>query len=120
MNILVRNRPEMFSCLLQRFQFIEIQRSKSPNLICINDILVKISANISKAVDGKFWLNKRQPTIGLDDLASRAVNFYPNYVARLPACWVPFDIFMENTMDGKHLYATSAIDILTGEVPFSW
>ncbi|CAA6654567.1 unnamed protein product [Spirodela intermedia] len=70
-NILVRNRPEMFRCLLQRFQFIEIQKSKSPNLLCINDILVKLYANICKAVDGKFWLNKRQATIGLDDLASQ-------------------------------------------------
>lgn len=31
------------------------------------------------------------------------------------ALWLPFDLFLEDAMDGTHLGANSAIDILTGK-----
>uniref|UniRef100_A0A1D1Y8M9 GMP synthase [glutamine-hydrolyzing] n=2 Tax=Anthurium amnicola TaxID=1678845 RepID=A0A1D1Y8M9_9ARAE len=108
-----KNMPETFNCLLQRLQFIQIQMPKSQNLIFINHILVRLSANIQRAMDEKFQLNKCQPIGGLINVGSHDAKFCTRYVVNLPACWVPFDIFMENTMDGKHLYASSAIDILT-------
>ncbi|MQM19972.1 hypothetical protein Taro_052985 [Colocasia esculenta] len=112
-NILARDRPERFNCLLQRLQLIEIQKSKSQGLILINHILVRLSANIQRTMDDKFQLNKRRAIGGLINVGSHASKFFTHHAASLPACWVPFDIFMENTMDGKHLYATSAVDILT-------
>jgi hypothetical protein len=29
------------------------------------------------------------------------------------SCWVPFDMFMENAMDGRHLHAISSVEFLT-------
>ncbi|XP_078436898.1 mediator of RNA polymerase II transcription subunit 33A-like isoform X2 [Wolffia australiana] len=113
LHLLRHKMPEMFRYFLQRFHFIQTQRTNSPNLLCIDHILAKLSVNISLAIDWKPLVHKRVPPRGLDDLALRSINACPNSVGSLPACWIPFDIFMENTMDGKHLYATSAIDILS-------
>jgi hypothetical protein len=30
------------------------------------------------------------------------------------ACWIIFDIYLENAIDGKHLSAISAIEIIKG------
>ena len=106
----------MFNYLLQRFQFVTTLELKSPKLLSIRDTLLKLSENITKVVDGKHQLNKSQSAIGLADLPSYSQRFCPNSMTSLSTCWVPFDIFMEYTMDGKHLHTTSAIDILTGEV----
>ena len=33
------------------------------------------------------------------------------------ACWIIFDIYLENAIDGKHLTAISAIEIIKGTLP---
>ena len=39
---------------------------------------------------------------------------YSIFGAGKGSCWIPFDMFMENTMDGRHLHAISSVEYLTG------
>ncbi|CAL5390059.1 unnamed protein product [Camellia sinensis] len=101
------NMPEKFSGLLQRMQFLEAHKVASPNLKSANQLLVKLTANIRRAMGYEYQLNKRQLIGVLIDI--RLCNSESGRFA----CWVPFDIYMENAMDGKQFPVTSAIDILT-------
>ncbi|KAF5953411.1 hypothetical protein HYC85_006267 [Camellia sinensis] len=66
-----------------------------------------LTANIRRAMGYEYQLNKRQLIGVLIDI--RLCNSESGRFA----CWVPFDIYMENAMDGKQFPVTSAIDILT-------
>ncbi|URE44240.1 hypothetical protein MUK42_13639 [Musa troglodytarum] len=107
------NMPELFNGLLQRLQTIEANRSKSESLLSLSHILDKLFTNIKSAVNGEFLLNKHQLLGALADAGSYSLNPCNSHGAGRGACWIPVDIFMENAMDGKHLYAISAVEILT-------
>lgn len=106
------NMPEMFNGLLQRLQFLEAHKSNSPNLKSSSQLLVRLSANVQRAMHGEYKLNKRQIIGMLIDIGSCSLASFHNFGAGQAACWLPFDIFMENAMDGRQLPGTSAIDIL--------
>ena len=59
-------------------------------------------------------LNKRQLTGMLVNIASCKPSPCFNSEFGRSACWVPFDIYMENAMDGKQLLIKSAVDVLAG------
>lgn len=80
----------------------------------MSHILDKLFTNINSAVNGEFLLNKHQLLGALADAGSYSLNPCNSHGAGRGACWIPVDIFMENAMDGKHLYAISAVEILTG------
>ncbi|KAF8397078.1 hypothetical protein HHK36_015985 [Tetracentron sinense] len=105
------NMPEKFNGLLQRMQFLEAHKLSS-NLKSASHLLVRLSANIQRAMDLEYQLNKRQLIGVLIDIRSCSLSSC-NFGADRAACWVSFDIYMENALDGKQLPATSAIDILT-------
>ncbi|KAE9447513.1 hypothetical protein C3L33_20589, partial [Rhododendron williamsianum] len=109
-------RPEKFDGLLQRMQFLEAHKQASPNLKSAYQLLVKLSANIQRAMGFQYQLHKHQLIGKLIDVRSCKPVPFCNSVSGWLACWVPFDIYMENAMDGKQFPVTSAIDILTETV----
>ena len=109
------NRPEKFNGLLQRMQFLEAHKVASPNLKSTHQLVVKLSASIRGAMDFEYHLNKRQFIGMLICIRSYKPALCCNSESGRFACWVPFDINMEDAMDGKQFPVTSAIDILTGE-----
>ncbi|XP_057971679.1 mediator of RNA polymerase II transcription subunit 33A-like [Malania oleifera] len=107
------NMPEKFDGLLQRMRFLEAHKFTSSNVNSANQLLVRLCANIHGVVGFEYQLNKHQLIGMLIDIGSSKSAFRCNLEAGQSACWVPFDIFMENAMDGRQLPATSFIDILT-------
>jgi len=108
------SRPEIFNSLLQRLQFIEVHQSTSQSLIFANEILVRLFANIQNANDGEYRLDKHQLTGVLLEVGSCGSTFRHSSGPSRTACWISIDIFMENTMDEKHVHTGSAIEVLTG------
>nr|XP_010921239.1 mediator of RNA polymerase II transcription subunit 33A isoform X2 [Elaeis guineensis] len=107
------NMPEKFNDLLERLQFIESHKSASQALLSANHILDSLSANMRRAVDWEYKLNKQHHLgVLVDDRPSSLLSCHSSG-AGTAACWITFDMFMENAMDGKQLHAISAIETLT-------
>lgn len=87
----------------------------SSNLKSANQLLARLTANIQRVLGFEYQLNKRQLIGMLIDIGSHQSVSHHNFEAGLSACWVAYDILMENAMDGKQLPVTSAIDVLAGE-----
>lgn len=103
-----------FNGLLQRLQFLEASELVSPHLNSANQLLAKLSANIQRAMGFQYQLNRSQLIGLLLDIAScKPVSCFHSQFGQ-SACWAPFDIYMENAMDGKQLPIKSAVDVLTG------
>ncbi|KAB1224692.1 Mediator of RNA polymerase II transcription subunit 33A [Morella rubra] len=110
------NMPEKFNGLLQRLQFLEANELVYPHLDSGNKLLAKLSANIQKALGFEYQLNKRQLIGMLVDIGSRKPVSCLNPEFGQSACWVPYDIYMENAMDGKELPIKSGVDVLTESI----
>ncbi|XP_020108026.1 mediator of RNA polymerase II transcription subunit 33A-like isoform X2 [Ananas comosus] len=106
-------RPEKFNGLLQRLRFIEAHKSGSKSLVSANHIIDSLFANVQRAMNMEYQLNKRQLLGVLIDAAPG--NSFLSHIsgAGKAACWICIDMFMENAMDGRQLHAISAIEILT-------
>ncbi|KAG6507964.1 hypothetical protein ZIOFF_033319 [Zingiber officinale] len=104
--------PEKFNGLLQRLQTVESNKSKSDKLSSINNVFDKLFMNIKRAMSREL-LNKHQLLGALADPGPCSLNSCNSFGAGRDACWIPVDVFMETTMDGKHLYAISCIEVLT-------
>ncbi|XP_052172561.1 mediator of RNA polymerase II transcription subunit 33A-like isoform X2 [Diospyros lotus] len=94
-------------------QFLEVQKLASPDLTSADHTLAKLSLNIQRAMDFEYQFNSHHLTGLLIDIKSHKRSPCYNTKSGRFACWVPFDIYMENAMDGKQFPATSAIDVLT-------
>lgn len=106
-------RPERFNSLLQKLQYIEAQKSALQSLISADQLLLKVSANVKEAMSGPYHVDKHH-LLGLVDIGSHDSHFSLSSGVSRVACWVPFDVFLENAMDGKLLHAISPLEILTG------
>lgn len=103
-----------FNGLLQRLKFLEAGEMVSPHLNSTNQISAKLSANIQRVMGFEYQLNRSQLIGLLVDIAScKPVSCIHSQFGQ-SACWAPFDIYMENAMDGKQLPIKSAVDVLTG------
>lgn len=111
-------RPEKFDGLLQRLQTLEAQKLPPSNLKSISQLLSRLSENIKRALVLESQRSKRHLIGTLTDIGSCKPASCSISEAGWFACWVPFDICMENVMDGKQFPVTSAIDILSGESYF--
>ncbi|XP_068669237.1 mediator of RNA polymerase II transcription subunit 33A-like [Aristolochia californica] len=107
------NMPEKFKSLLLRLQFLDAHKLTSPNLNSASQILVRLSSNVQRALAWEYRLNKCQMVGLLIDIGSCSLGNFNNFGADRTASWITLDIYMESTMDGKQLPATSAIEILT-------
>lgn len=69
---------------------------------------------MQKAMDWAYKLNKHQHLgVLVDDGPGSLLSGHGSGAGRA-ACWITFDMFMENAMDGKQLHPISAIELLTG------
>lgn len=107
-------RPEKFDGLLQRLRFLEANKLASSKLKSANQLLATLWANVQKVVGYDYQLNKRRLIGMLVDSKSLRPMSCCNSESGLSACWLPFDIYMENEMDGRQLPVRSAIVILSG------
>ncbi|XP_020540898.1 mediator of RNA polymerase II transcription subunit 33A isoform X2 [Jatropha curcas] len=107
------NMPEIFNGLLQRLLFYKAHKLVSSNMEPANQLLERLSANIQRVYDFEYQLSRHQIFRMLIDIkACKPVSFC-NSESGKSGCWVPFDIYMENVMDGKQLHIRSSIAILT-------
>ncbi|XP_038988885.1 mediator of RNA polymerase II transcription subunit 33A-like isoform X2 [Phoenix dactylifera] len=113
LRLIYLNMPEKFNGLLERLQFIESHKSASQALLSANHILDSLSANVQKAMDWEYQLNKHQLLGVMVDAGPSSYLSCNSSGASRAACWISFDMFMENAMDGRQLHTVSAIEILT-------
>ncbi|RRT49121.1 hypothetical protein B296_00030998 [Ensete ventricosum] len=80
---------------------------------------IEVAEKVSSNKKAKAFLHLIRINISLS-ISMRAmvviahpIDSFKHHGAGIGACWIPVDIFMENAMDGKHLYAISAVEILT-------
>lgn len=106
------NMPAKFNGLLQRLQFLEANKSTSSNIKSASYLLVRLTANVQRALRWEYKLSKHQIVGVLIDIGSCSLSSSHNFGAGQAACWLAFDMYMENAMDGRHLPAKSAVDIL--------
>ncbi|XP_040372606.1 mediator of RNA polymerase II transcription subunit 33A isoform X2 [Rosa chinensis] len=116
------NMPEKFNGLLQRLRFLEARQFASSDLNSAVQLLARLSVQLQRVLGFEYQLNKRQLIGVLLDIGSQKPPFHFNSGFGPSTCWVPLDIYMENTMDGKQLSIKSAINIherdpLEGPVP---
>ncbi|XP_025695905.1 mediator of RNA polymerase II transcription subunit 33A isoform X1 [Arachis hypogaea] len=111
------NMPEKFNCLLQRFHFLESLELTSAELISVSQVLKKVSANIRAVSHFDYGPSKNQIVGKFVDVGSQNMaSLRFNYSYCQSPCWVPLDIYMENSMDSKQIPTKSAIIVLTESI----
>lgn len=104
----------MFSSLRQRLSSIEAHKVALETLLPpgqkINDLLI----NIWRVCKTDYQPNNKRILCVLGNMGSGGSLLGQLTGAGKPACWIIFDIYMENAIDGKHLSGISAIEIIKG------
>ncbi|XP_066366778.1 mediator of RNA polymerase II transcription subunit 33A-like isoform X2 [Miscanthus floridulus] len=106
-----RNIPENFSCLLRKLHLIGAVKKK--NTLSPYNLLDSLIMNIQNVISTDYQLDRKR-LLGVPvsiQPCSSAV--YSIFRAGKGSCWIPFDMFMENAMDGRHLHAISSVEYLT-------
>lgn len=106
-------RPESFNGLLQRLQFLEANKLESSKLKTVSQLLARLCDDVRNVPSYDYKLNKHGFIGMLIDTKSLRPMRSCNSESSWSSCWLSFDIFMENSMDGKQLPVTSAIIVLT-------
>ncbi|XP_051179961.1 mediator of RNA polymerase II transcription subunit 33A isoform X3 [Lolium perenne] len=86
---------------------------KSNNVASGNTLLDNLMTHIQKVRSTGYQLGRSRllrVLIGTQPSSSAACNMFGTGKG---SCWIPFDLFMENVMDGKYLHAISSIEALT-------
>ncbi|OMO77508.1 hypothetical protein COLO4_25124 [Corchorus olitorius] len=107
------NMPEKFNGLLHKLHFVEANNLVSSSLKSANQNLARLFANVKQIPSFEYQLKKHWFIGMLMDVGSCKPVSCCNFGPIQSACWVPFDIYMENAMDGKQLSVKSAIVLLT-------
>ncbi|KAF0927619.1 hypothetical protein E2562_035227 [Oryza meyeriana var. granulata] len=111
LRLVYHNTPENFNSLLQRLQLVGALKSKK--FLTANNLLDSLMMNIRKVITTGHQVHKGK-LLGVIvstkpcSSAARSVSG-----AGKSSCWIPFDMFMENAMDGRHLDTISSIEALT-------
>ncbi|XP_078177877.1 mediator of RNA polymerase II transcription subunit 33A-like isoform X2 [Carex rostrata] len=107
------NMPEEFNNLVERLQLVEAHISKITSPSTIN-VASNSLATIQKALTYAIHRLEKHPQLGvLFNTRPKNLSFANNFSYGNSTCWIPFDVFMENCMDGRHLHVVSAIEVLT-------
>ncbi|KAL6865104.1 hypothetical protein ACP4OV_016255 [Aristida adscensionis] len=104
-------RPEKFKNLLQRLHRFGTVKSKS--IVYANDLLDRLTMNIQKVISRGYELDRCRllgVLVSTQPCGSAGSSIFG---AGKGSCWIPFDMFMESSMDGRHLRAISSIEYLT-------
>jgi len=76
----------------------------------INDLLI----DIRRVCNANYQLNNKHIVDVLGNTRSGGSLLGQLTGAGRAACWIIFDIYVENAIDGKHLSGISAIEVLKG------
>ncbi|KAF3320361.1 mediator of RNA polymerase II transcription subunit 33A-like protein [Carex littledalei] len=107
------NMPEEFNNLVERLQLVEVHISKITSPSTIN-VASNLLATIQKSLTHTIHRLEKHPQLGvLFNTRPKNLSFANNFSYGNSTCWIPFDVFMENAMDGRHLHVVSAIEVLT-------
>ncbi|CAL4899961.1 unnamed protein product [Urochloa decumbens] len=105
------NTPENFNYLLRKLQLMGALKSK--NVLPAYSMLDSLTMNIQNVMSTRYQLDRSRQLgvlVGTQPCSSSALSIFR---AGKGSCWVPFDMFMENAMDGRNLHAISSIEFLT-------
>ncbi|XP_078160914.1 mediator of RNA polymerase II transcription subunit 33A-like isoform X1 [Carex rostrata] len=107
------NMPGEFNNLVERLQLVEAHISKITSPSTINGAN-NLLATILKALTYTIHRLEKHPQLGvLFNTRPQNLSFANNLSYGNSTCWIPFDMFMENAMDGRHLHVVSAIEVVT-------
>ncbi|KAK9128198.1 hypothetical protein Syun_016995 [Stephania yunnanensis] len=105
------NMPDKWASLMQRFQFLEDRKMLLFNIL-ETPTMIELLGDMRRALSFDPHSNKRNIVGALVDLGSCSSASCCKYRTGLAACWAPFDIYMETSMEAKQLPATSGVDLL--------
>ncbi|XP_066398304.1 mediator of RNA polymerase II transcription subunit 33A-like [Miscanthus floridulus] len=112
LRLIFLNMPEKFSSLRQRLSSIEAHKVSLETLLPsghkINDLLI----NIWRVCKTDYQPNNKRILGVLGNMGSGGSLLGQLTGAGRPACWIIFDIYVENAIDGRHLSLISAIGII--------
>lgn len=109
LRLVYRNMPEQWSWLRKCSQMLEAH-SLSSNLKIAGELLTQLAGYIQRSLE--YQPSQHRAVRALVDAGSQTSAFGHNYGQGRASLWLPFDLFMENAMDGKQIPATSAIETL--------
>jgi len=112
LRLIFLNMPEKFSYLSQRLSSIEAHKVALETLLPaghkINDLLI----DIRRVCNANYQPNNKHIVDVLGNTRSGGSLLGQLTGAGRAACWIIFDIYVENAIDGKHLSGISAIEVL--------
>ena len=107
-----QDRPENFNSLLRKLQLIGALKSK--NVLPAYNLLDSLTTNVQNVISTGYQLDRSRLLGVLVSTQPCSSSAFSIFGAGKGSCWVPFDMFMENAMDGRHLHAISSVEFLTG------
>lgn len=77
------------------------------------NLLDSLIVNIQNAISTGYQLDRKR-LLGVPvSIQPCSSAIYSIFVTGKGSCWIPFDMFMENAMDGRHLHTISSVEYLT-------
>uniref|UniRef100_M8AJK8 Mediator of RNA polymerase II transcription subunit 33A n=1 Tax=Aegilops tauschii TaxID=37682 RepID=M8AJK8_AEGTA len=108
----VKVRPDKFSVLSQRLTLIEAHKMALERLLPTSHKIDDLVMYIWRVSNLDYQPNNKRLVGVLGNLRSSNSMLGQLTGAGRAACWIIFDIYMENAMDGRHLGGISAIEII--------
>ena len=113
---LPRLRSSHWGCFIQHVQVLAANSSALRNSKNITpDALLQLTSDkrIVLSRECKTSLQRQFHAVIAGSLVSSACQCHGTSQSAL---WLPFDLFLEDTMDGSQVTATSAVEVLTGTI----
>ncbi|KAI4324560.1 hypothetical protein MLD38_030039 [Melastoma candidum] len=107
------NMPEKFNGLMQRILFLKSSDIIPEDIMGSKIVLSRLSVNFQKIFVPGCQISSRNFFGRLNSGRSMVAPSCSYSGSVISSCWAPFDIYMENIMDGRQLPTTSTIDKLS-------
>ncbi|CAN6176678.1 unnamed protein product [Urochloa humidicola] len=112
LRLIFLNMPEKFSSLSQRLSSIEAHKVALETLLPSGHKFNELLIDIRRVCNANYQPNNKRIVDVLGNMRSGGSLVGQLTGAGRAACWIIFDIYVENAIDGKHLSGVSAIEIL--------
>lgn len=100
--------------LSQRLSLVEAHKMELETLLTANHKIDDLLMNMRRVSNTAYQPNNKRLLGVLGNMKYGGSMLGQFTGAGRAACWVIFDIYVENAIDGKHLSAISAIEVLKG------
>ncbi|WOH01664.1 hypothetical protein DCAR_0521049 [Daucus carota subsp. sativus] len=112
-----RNMPTSWECFVEGLQLLAVNSLALRNSKNITaDALLKLTSDANSVFSGESNRRPHQQFHAVKTSGSLISSSAQSHGARHSALWLPIDIFLEDTMDGSQVVATSATETLIGMV----